>query len=68
MASLTKCDICAKTDNRDDTYMLKIYKRGDKTTTTNDMCHKCFKEILDSGLTPKWQTWNKESKRYEDVK
>ena len=67
LASLTKCDICASTSARDETYMLKVYKRGDRTTTTNDMCHKCFKGILDNGLKPKWQRWNTSTKKYEDV-
>ncbi len=57
MATLTKCDICSDVVERNESYYFNIYKRNDKTSTKNDVCHKCFRDVLDKGLKPKWQQW-----------
>lgn len=72
MATLTKCDMCAEVVDRNESYYAQFYRRSDRTNTKNDLCHKCFREILDKGLKPKWQQWiadstGKTKGKYVDV-
>ena len=68
MTSLVKDDLTGEIISRDDSYFCTIYNRATKSKCVFDTSFKPLDEgFFKQGLIPKWQTWNTETKKYEDT-
>ena len=68
MTSLVKDDLTGDIIDRDDSYFCTIYNRANKTKCVFDTAFLSLDAgFFKKGLKPKWQQYNTETKKYEDV-